>query len=265
MTAAVRKALYLAQRDVGVIAKDSTAKVQGESKKTGQRFEYTYAFTSSEDMLEHCRKALHEHGLSWEMVGYDVESPLPKFDCPTLVGRFELVHADSGEVLERVYKMPIASRNDPDKATSGAITYLLGQATRLLLLVPKVSEEDAKNSPDRRTENHGGWQDRREPERKVTPRARPQEPDANVDENPDNAAELRAECERLSKKVKGHLQVSLAEMRKRAKVSTSGTLSPIELDRFVKWCQARLAELEDPEPSDDAPGWMLTSEEGGQS
>src|SRR5690349_12575712 len=166
----IRKALCDAQRDVGGIGKDGTAKIVGKNKEGG-RVEYSYQFVSTEDMLAHCREALSANGLSWELIGWDVQGPLPGFNVPTLIGTFELCHGDSGEVLTRVYKMPIASRNDADKATAGAITYLLGQATRALLLVPKVSDTDAQNDPDRRTTHHGGWHDRDEPrqERRVTP------------------------------------------------------------------------------------------------
>lgn len=271
----VRKALFMAQRDVGGIGKDSTAKIVGKSKDGG-RVEYSYKFTSTEDMLEHCRHALHEHGLSWEMTGWDVLPPLPGFGCPTLVCTFELCHGESGQVLDRTYKMPIASRNDADKATSGAITYLLGQATRTLLLVPKVSEEESKNTPDQRTENHGGWE-QRGTQRSVTLAAR-REPVAphereRVEATPDtgvpNVEELRARAEKLSMKLKGYTQWSLATQRSRAKVSKSGSLSPEELVLFVRWCTTELRNHEDPEPGDDfsqdGPSWALTSEEGGQS
>lgn len=156
-TTKVRRALYEAQKAVGGIGKDSTAKV---NSKKGTGASYSYKYTSSEDMIAHARHALLDAGLSWEMVGWELCEPIPTASCPTLRGFFELCHGESGEILRREYSMPVASRNDTDKAVAGAITYLLGQATRALLMIPKVSDEASKLDPDKRDSDHGGWQPR---------------------------------------------------------------------------------------------------------
>lgn len=238
-TKSIRAALFCAQRDVGGVAKDSTAKV---NPKEGAS--YSYKFTSSEDMLEHCRHALHQHGLSWEMVHYEIEGTLgakrgydrnePAPPPPMLVGHFELVHAESGEMLCRTYRMPIASRNDADKALSGAITYLLGQATRLLLLVPKVSEEDAKNDPDRR-ERHVDDQPRSE--RRIVPATAPKqaplgEPGRHYTEG--ELARLRHDCQRAVDLAKPLLDKKAPELRKAAGLP-EGSLSGQQLARYRKW------------------------------
>jgi hypothetical protein len=227
----VRKALFLAQRDVGKVAKDSKADVKN---KDGARI-YSYAYTSSEDMIEHCRHALHEHGLSWELASYEQRSPLPGTQCPSLWGRFELCHAETGEVLEREYCMPIASRNDADKALSGAITYLLGQATRLLLLVPKVSEEDAKNNPDRRDRHVDDEQPRSE--RRVLP-ATPKP--ATLGEPPRNYTDgelkrLRDDVGRLVDLAVPLLDKKKPELRVAAGMPEVGTLDGGRLARYRKW------------------------------
>lgn len=235
------KALALAQAEIKHAEKSAE---NPAFKRDGK----TLRYATLADVWDACREPLTKHGLSV------VQSPSRAEHGVSVT---TLLMHTSGQWLESTLEVPVGGGTA--QAFGSAITY--ARRYSLAAIVGIAPDEDDDGNAASVSAPRGSYE-RREPERKVTPRARPQEPDANVDENPDNAAELRAECERLSKKVKGHLQVSLAEMRKRAKVSTSGTLSPVELDRFVKWCQARLAELEDPEPSDDAPGWMLTPEEG---
>lgn len=225
----VRKALFAAQRDVGGIGKDSEAEV----KKDGKLI-YKYDFTSSEDMLAHCRHALHEHGLSWEMVAYEQRTALPGNQCPHLWARFELYHAESGELLEREYTMPIASRNDADKALAGAITYLLGQATRLLLLVPKVTDEDAKNDPDRRDKRVDD--EHPHSERRVVPAGqKPAALPAPGRHYTDlELKRLRADCTQLGEIASRVLDMKGPAMRKEAGIP-DGTLSGHQLARYRKW------------------------------
>jgi len=264
-TASVRKALCLAQRDVGGIGKDSQAKIVGKNKDGG-RVEYSYQFTSTEDMLEHCRHALHEHGLSWEMTGWDVVGALPGFNVPTLVGTFELCHGDSGEVLTRVYKMPIASRNDADKATAGAITYLLGQATRALLMVPKVSDTDAKNDPDKRTSEHGGWRDRDEPrsQRVVTPAVTPQAqrghsqaPASGSMSGDMSEKQIDAAISKVFKEIRGIVpEITAGVLREEAAVPPTGTLTIDQKKIVLRSMEQRLKSMRaamesDPPPPDE--------------
>lgn len=259
----IRKALCDAQRDVGGIGKDGTAKIVGKNKEGG-RVEYSYQFVSTEDMLAHCREALSANGLSWELIGWDVQGPLPGFNVPTLIGTFELCHGDSGEVLTRTYKMPIASRNDADKATAGAITYLLGQATRALLLVPKVSDTDAQNDPDRRTTHHGGWHDRDEPrqERRVTPqdeRGHRQAPQAGSISGEPSEKQLDAAIAKVFKEIRGIIpEITAATLREEANLPTKGTLTVAQKQAVLRAMEQRLKEMRaamegDPPPDEDIP------------
>jgi hypothetical protein len=229
-TANVRKALFAAQRDVEAVAKGDTATVRGE--KDGKGYSYTYKFTSSEDMLAHCREVLHRHGLTWEMVGYDVAAPMLGLKSPTLWGEFELCHAESGEVLSRRYPMPIAGRNEDDKKIAGACTYLLGHATRLLLLVPKVSEEDAAQNPDRRVdESHP------RSERRVIPAHAPAQPMGPVPRHYSDAElkRLRHDCQRLVDLAKPLLDRKATELRTDAGLPAEATLSGQQLAGYRKW------------------------------
>jgi hypothetical protein len=231
-TMLVRKALFAAQRDVEAVAKGDTATVQGE--KDGRRYEYKYKFTSSEDMLAHCREVLHKHGLSWEMSSYEITGPQTGLKSPTLWGTFELVHAESGEMLTRRYPMPIASRNDDDKKIAGACTYLLGHATRLLLLVPKVSEEDAALNPDRRT---ASADDMPHSERRVIggngkpTAALPYPPRQYTDAQ---YKSLREDCNKLLKLVQRLTSESVEEVMKRAGMPT-GKLQGQHLAQWRHW------------------------------
>ena len=230
-TSNVRKALFAAQRDIEAVAKGDTATVKGD--KDGKSYSYTYKFTSSEDMLAHCRDVLHRHGLTWEMVGYDVAAPLVGLKSPTLWADFELVHAESGEVLARRYPMPIASRNDDDKKIAGACTYLLGHATRLLLLVPKVSEEDAAQNPDRRVDDHP------RSERRVIPAAT-QPATQSLGPVPRHYSDaelkrLRHDCQRLVDLAKPLLDRKATELRVDAGLPAEATLSGQQLAGYRKW------------------------------
>jgi hypothetical protein len=63
--------------------------------------------------------------------------------------------------------MPFPNSNDLDKKAGGAMTYVLGQAHRCLLDLPKVSKGDAKHDPDRRTEEVSVGTQRRTSQRKT--------------------------------------------------------------------------------------------------
>lgn len=231
-TSTVRKALYAAQRDVEAVAKGDVAKVEGVSG-AGKTYSYSYKFTSSEDMLAHCREVLHRHGLTWEMAAYDVGPPLHGLKTPTLWADFELVHAESGEILTRRYPMPLGGRNDDDKKIAGACTYLLGHATRLLLLVPRVSEEDAAQNPDRRTD-----EDHPRSERRVTPGPKSATqialPDPERSYTDTELGRLRDDCGKLAPIAGRTLDKTAADMRKAAGLP-AGTLTGAQLARYRKW------------------------------
>lgn len=227
----VRMALFAAQRDVEAVVKGDTATVRGENKD-GKAYSYDYKFTSSEDMLEHCREVLHKHGLSWEMISYEIGPPLPGMRCPTLWGNFELVHAESGEMLPRRYPMPISIGKDEDKKLVGACTYLLGHATRLLLLVPKISEEDARQNPDRRTSED----DMPHSERRVIGNGKPTAalPYPPREYTDAQLKSLRDDCTKLLKITERLTGEGMGELMKRAGMP-GGKLAGQQLAQFRHW------------------------------
>lgn len=276
----VRRALLQAQRSVRGVAKADTAKVKD---KDGKEI-YSYKFASSEDMVEACREALLDAGLVWELVGWDLVEPAARTNdlrdrrasvLPTLVGHFELSHPGSGDVELRDYPMPIASRNDADKAVAGAITYLIGQSLRTLLMVPRVSEEDAKNDPDRRTEKARGWHDDEPPRagrRTILP---PEDPSAAAPQGDfaptgETTDWLKGECQRLVGELRKYLpRHSLKIFRSDAGVPQEGPLSAAELRTYRGWLDRTLAAKKHEQrqknggiEGDEMPDWMGPTEPG---
>lgn len=231
----VRRALYEAQKAVGGIGKDSTAKVQS---KKGAGASYSYQYTSSEDMIAHARHALLDAGLSWEMVGWELGAPIPTASCPTLLGFFELCHGESGQILRRQYSMPIASRNDTDKAVAGAITYLLGQATRALLMIPKVSDAASKLDPDQRETDHGGWEPREGARTVVAPK--PVDPAVEYNTVVEECRDLVLDLEAFIGKIDGP---ATKQLRKDAGVPESGKLTLGNLKKYRAYLKERVAGI----------------------
>jgi hypothetical protein len=276
-SANVRKALLQAQRTVRGVAKADTAKVFKDGKEI-----YSYKFASSEDMVEACREALLEAGLVWELVGWDLVEPAARTNdardrrasvLPTLVGHFELSHPESGDVELRDYPMPIASRNDADKAVAGAITYLIGQSLRGLLMVPRVSEEDAKNDPDFRTEKARGWHDDepRGTRREILSPERPTPAPKGDDEPAGETTEwLKGECQRLVGELQKRTRGTSPQIfRAEAGVPQSGQLSAAELREYRGFLDRKLAQIKAGErernggiEGDDMPGWMEPGKPG---
>lgn len=147
----LHKALLAARMDAKEIVKADRADVGA----------YKYDFTSGEDMIAFCREKLHEHGLTFELVGTQVMER-PSTDWPVMFCIFKVTHVETGDQEERHYDMPFPPQKDLDKKAGGAMTYMLGHAHRCLLDLPKVSKSDAQHDPDRRNE-----------EVKAAPRATP--------------------------------------------------------------------------------------------
>lgn len=256
-TLELRAAFLEARRNIRKVAKDSTAKVT--SQRTGGS--YTYKFTSSEDMVEACVDALLEHGLTWSLVDWSIGGPLEGYQCPTLWGTFELDHPASGGLRIYRFPMPIASRNDADKALAGAVTYLMGQAIRSVLQIPKSGADD--QDPDKRTSEHGGraWGN---DEPRETQRSTPQPQRQQRPPPPQRAPRTPTPEPGKLDGLRSAIRDRFGELRKRdramgwdrvcdlAGVENPKAPSPAELAKLNDWIKGRLADLgapvEEPEP-----------------
>ena len=92
-----------------------------------------YGYTSAEQMISECRKALLGSGLvfartHWSLIDDKVSS------------HFMLVHPESGETLEFGNDMLVVSSKNQDKSILAALTTVMNYALRDLLLIPRVDE-----------------------------------------------------------------------------------------------------------------------------
>lgn len=233
-----------ARRRIAPIAKGSTAKVQSNRTGTG----YTYQFTSSEEMVEACLDALLAEGLTWSLVAWDVGEPLIGYQCPTLWATFELVFVADESKREFRFPMPIASRNDADKAVAGALTYLLGQSLRAVLMVPKSGGDD--QDPDKRTREYGGhaWggDAPRATTRATAKPAAPAKP-KGADLGP-----LRAKVRSLASELKDRTGATWGSIAKAAELSNPSSPSPEDLRKAKTYLESKLDEIE------AASGWQTT-------
>lgn len=60
----IAAALAKAQAGLGKLIASKTGKVEGESKKTGKRYEYSYTYANLADALEACRATLNAEGIA---------------------------------------------------------------------------------------------------------------------------------------------------------------------------------------------------------
>ena len=254
-----------ARRRISPMAKAATAQVRSSK---GAAASYSYQFTSSETMVEGCLDALLAEGLTFSLVSWEVGEPLIGYQCPTLWGVFELVFVVDGTTREYRYPMPIASRNDADKAVAGAITYLLGQALRAVLMVPKSGGDD--QDPDKRTREYGGhaWggDSPRGGTRTTTPASKP--PAKPAKPEPDKLAPLRAKVRALSIELKDRTSQTWADVARLADLSNPKAPTADDLRKAKAWLndaldategagqKAEADEYDDPGPPDD---WQPTT------
>ncbi len=93
-----------------------------------------YGYTSAEEMISQCRKALIDSGLCLARTNWSLaESKVHSHFC--------LTHAESGEHLEFGNEMLVVSSKNPDKSVLAALTTSLNYALRDLLLIPRVDEK----------------------------------------------------------------------------------------------------------------------------
>jgi len=93
-----------------------------------------YGYTSAEEMIGQCRKALLAHGLAFARTHWDITNDM-------VHSHFILVHAASGETLEFGNLMQVVPSKNPDKSILAALTTVLNYTLRDLLLIPRVEDK----------------------------------------------------------------------------------------------------------------------------
>lgn len=134
--APMETALLQAQKAVQSIEKDAYNKFAG------------YWYTSAEKMVEECRKALHDAGLTVSRRSWAVRNDPALPSMPILVSQMILTHPASGDDQRSIIEYPVCEgKGKPmDKALSGALTTSLAYWLRDLLLIPRFEEEVDKDS-----------------------------------------------------------------------------------------------------------------------
>ena len=123
----LQQALLAAQKAVSNVGKDA--------KNSFANYDYV----SAEAMIIACRKALHKAGLAfsrtcWDMKGTDFGL--------TVVSKYVLTHAESGENLEMVNEMIVPpNQKQLDKAVLAALTTGLNYTLRDMLMIPRCEND----------------------------------------------------------------------------------------------------------------------------
>ena len=175
------KALLDAQRKAQPLAKDSKNNFHG------------YNYTSSEAMIDACRKLLHDEGIvvrrgswAWHIV-HEQEAVLDGRGGvvvdPVITANvqqsFILEHADSGEKVVEVVQYPaVTSKGRPmDKCVAGALTTAQNYWLRDQLMIPRIEEgqdnRDDRNFPtnqQQRQQSKGGQKKQQPQQQQGAPR-----------------------------------------------------------------------------------------------
>lgn len=93
-----------------------------------------YGYTSAEEMIGQCRKALLANGLVFTRTNWGVNGDIVHCD-------FVIAHPESGQTVEFGNVMTVVASKNPDKAVLAALTTVLNYTLRDLLLIPRVDEK----------------------------------------------------------------------------------------------------------------------------
>lgn len=115
-------ALVEAQKNLGSVTKDA-------KNDWGK-----YGYTSAEEMISRCRKALLDSSLAFTRLDW-------QYADDRVTSRFVLVHAASGQSMEFGNTMLVMPSKNPDKSILAALTTVLNYTLRDLLIVPRVDEK----------------------------------------------------------------------------------------------------------------------------
>ncbi len=124
----IAAALLKAQQAIESVKKDATNSF------------HRYNYTSAEEMIGACRKALHDHGLVATRATWGIDKDIGEFGC--IVSTMTLMHADSGERIDAPITWPIVpEKGRPmDKAIAASLTSSLSYWLRDLLMLPREEE-----------------------------------------------------------------------------------------------------------------------------
>ena len=133
----IAAALLKAQQGIESVKKDATNSF------------HRYNYTSAEEMIGACRKALHDHGLVATRATWGIDKDVGEFG--SIVSTMTLMHADSGERIDAPITWPIVpEKGRPmDKAIAAALTSSLSYWLRDLLMLPR--EEEGMDKRDDRS------------------------------------------------------------------------------------------------------------------
>ncbi len=140
MPASIAAALVKAQREARDVVKD------------GVNAYHKYAYATSEDIAQECKRALNANGLALCRVGWSSTQPTEHAPGNVLV-RYALVHDSGDSWLLPEASCPVCPEKGrpEDKATAAALTFSAGYVALGLLQIERVDEHapDARNDTDR--------------------------------------------------------------------------------------------------------------------
>lgn len=133
----IATALLKAQQGIESVKKDATNSF------------HRYNYTSAEEMIGACRKALHDHGLVATRATWGIDKEIGEFGA--VVSTMTLIHAESGERIDAPITWPIVpEKGRPmDKAIAAALTSSLSYWLRDLLMLAR--EEEGMDKRDDRS------------------------------------------------------------------------------------------------------------------
>ncbi len=92
-----------------------------------------YGYTSAEQMISECRRALLGSGLVFARTNWSLHED-------RVTSHFVVAHPESGETMEFGNDMLVVSSKNQDKSILAALTTVMNYALRDLLLIPRVDD-----------------------------------------------------------------------------------------------------------------------------
>lgn len=163
-----------------------------EKKSINQAANYSYKYTSCEDMIDHCRTALHDHGLVLLTTGSELINDASGPICSV---SYQLIHIMTGDKADFVFPMPVViGRAMPlDKAYCSSLSTNLAYFLRNLLLVKRGDEKPI----DARDDSHFEPEVNNEPHYKTNTKTLSNDDRAQVLQAKINDAQSRDELKRI--------------------------------------------------------------------
>lgn len=160
-------------------------------KKSENKFG-NYKYTSCEDMIEHCRSALHDHSLVLLTLGSELINDASGIICSV---SYQLVHILTGDKADFVFPMPVVlGKGMPlDKAYCASLSTNLAYFLRNLLLVKRGDEKPI----DARDDSHFEPEVNNEPNNKTNTKTLSNDERAQVLQAKINDAKSRDELKRI--------------------------------------------------------------------